>query len=189
MSDRSKTVHRGSQGRRGAGGGAGAGGGDSRLPAPAAAGIDDDAAVVGRRREVAALFRAAAGTGRRRTACNICPWECRTIWKSPSRKARRWCAWERPCSVRAGKIERLEGRILFAAAAGAHRRGRLFRRAARARWSRSATVEVNARDADVALYHLGNNRLHREIYQRALGSSRCGGAARRRAASFLSRTR
>ncbi|HTR36992.1 MAG TPA: hypothetical protein VMH80_13890 [Bryobacteraceae bacterium] len=29
-------------------------------------------------------------------------------------------------------------------------------------------VEVNAPDADIALYHLGNNRLHREIYQRAL---------------------
>lgn len=30
------------------------------------------------------------------------------------------------------------------------------------------TVKVNARDADVALYHLGNNRLHREIYQEAM---------------------
>ena len=30
-------------------------------------------------------------------------------------------------------------------------------------------VEVNAREADVHLYHLGNNRLHAEIYQRALG--------------------
>jgi hypothetical protein len=30
------------------------------------------------------------------------------------------------------------------------------------------TVQVNARDPDVALYHLGNNRLHAEIYQRAL---------------------
>lgn len=29
-------------------------------------------------------------------------------------------------------------------------------------------VEVNARHADIALYHLGNNRLHREIYRRAL---------------------
>ena len=29
-------------------------------------------------------------------------------------------------------------------------------------------VEVNARNADVALYHLGNNQLHREIYKRAL---------------------
>ena len=29
-------------------------------------------------------------------------------------------------------------------------------------------VEVNARDADVHLYHLGNNRLHQEIYQRAV---------------------
>jgi glycosyltransferase involved in cell wall biosynthesis len=29
-------------------------------------------------------------------------------------------------------------------------------------------LEVNARHADIALYHLGNNRLHREIYQRAL---------------------
>lgn len=29
-------------------------------------------------------------------------------------------------------------------------------------------VEVNARAADVRLYHLGNNRLHREIYRRAL---------------------
>ncbi len=29
-------------------------------------------------------------------------------------------------------------------------------------------VKVNARDADVRLYHLGNNRLHREIYQQAL---------------------
>lgn len=29
-------------------------------------------------------------------------------------------------------------------------------------------IEVNARDADVNLYHLGNNQLHREIYQQAL---------------------
>jgi hypothetical protein len=29
-------------------------------------------------------------------------------------------------------------------------------------------VEVNARQADICLYHLGNNRLHAEIYQRAL---------------------
>lgn len=29
-------------------------------------------------------------------------------------------------------------------------------------------VQVNARDADVHLYHLGNNRLHEEIYRRAL---------------------
>jgi glycosyltransferase involved in cell wall biosynthesis len=31
-------------------------------------------------------------------------------------------------------------------------------------------VEVNGRDADVSLYHLGNNPLHGEIYQRALTS-------------------
>jgi hypothetical protein len=29
-------------------------------------------------------------------------------------------------------------------------------------------VAVNQRDADIALYHLGNNQLHHEIYQRAL---------------------
>jgi glycosyltransferase involved in cell wall biosynthesis len=29
-------------------------------------------------------------------------------------------------------------------------------------------VEVNAADADIALYHIGNNLLHREIYQRAI---------------------
>lgn len=29
-------------------------------------------------------------------------------------------------------------------------------------------IEVNADDADIALYHVGNNRLHREIYERAL---------------------
>jgi glycosyltransferase involved in cell wall biosynthesis len=29
-------------------------------------------------------------------------------------------------------------------------------------------VDVNAEDADVGLYHLGNNQLHREIYERAL---------------------
>jgi len=33
---------------------------------------------------------------------------------------------------------------------------------------RHGTVEVNARRADVWLYHLGNNQFHREIYQRAL---------------------
>lgn len=33
---------------------------------------------------------------------------------------------------------------------------------------RHGAVEPNARHADVALYHLGNNQLHREIYQRAL---------------------
>ncbi len=31
-----------------------------------------------------------------------------------------------------------------------------------------AQVEVNAEDADVFLYHLGNNQLHRPIYERAL---------------------
>src|SRR4029077_11842764 len=30
------------------------------------------------------------------------------------------------------------------------------------------TVNVNASRADVFLYHLGNNQLHREIYRRAL---------------------
>ncbi len=33
---------------------------------------------------------------------------------------------------------------------------------------RRGTVEVNAADADVALYHLGNNLEHREIYRRAI---------------------
>ena len=33
---------------------------------------------------------------------------------------------------------------------------------------RHVTVEVNARRADVWLYHLGNNQFHREIYPRAL---------------------
>jgi glycosyltransferase involved in cell wall biosynthesis len=33
---------------------------------------------------------------------------------------------------------------------------------------RLGEVEVGARDADVCLYHLGNNSLHRDIYQRAL---------------------
>lgn len=31
-------------------------------------------------------------------------------------------------------------------------------------------VKVNARDADLPLYHLGNNGLHREIYERALNT-------------------
>ena len=33
---------------------------------------------------------------------------------------------------------------------------------------RHGTVEVNAADADIALYHLGNNSLHREIYHLAV---------------------
>jgi len=33
---------------------------------------------------------------------------------------------------------------------------------------RRGTVEVNPRRADVWLYHLGNNQLHRDIYRRAL---------------------
>jgi glycosyltransferase involved in cell wall biosynthesis len=33
---------------------------------------------------------------------------------------------------------------------------------------RHGGVEPHARQADIALYHLGNNQLHREIYQRAL---------------------
>jgi len=33
---------------------------------------------------------------------------------------------------------------------------------------RHGSVESHARHADVALYHVGNNRLHREIYRRAL---------------------
>lgn len=33
---------------------------------------------------------------------------------------------------------------------------------------RLGEVEVDARDADVCLYHLGNNSLHRAIYERAL---------------------
>jgi hypothetical protein len=30
------------------------------------------------------------------------------------------------------------------------------------------TVEIDAAECDVALYHIGNNSLHRDIYQRAL---------------------
>ena len=33
---------------------------------------------------------------------------------------------------------------------------------------RFGSIEVNPRQADVRLYHLGNNQLHRDIYQRAL---------------------
>src|SRR6266849_4867845 len=33
---------------------------------------------------------------------------------------------------------------------------------------RRGTVEPDAPDCDVAMYHIGNNRLHREIYARAL---------------------
>ena len=33
---------------------------------------------------------------------------------------------------------------------------------------RRGSVEVNASEADICLYHLGNNQLHREIYHRAL---------------------
>ena len=33
---------------------------------------------------------------------------------------------------------------------------------------KQGVVEVEAADADVALYHIGNNHLHREIYRRAL---------------------
>ena len=33
---------------------------------------------------------------------------------------------------------------------------------------RHGSVEPGARRADIALYHLGNNQLHRKIYRRAL---------------------
>ena len=33
---------------------------------------------------------------------------------------------------------------------------------------KQGVVEVGAADADIALYHIGNNHLHREIYRRAL---------------------
>ena len=38
-------------------------------------------------------------------------------------------------------------------------------------------VEVSPSACDVALYHLGNNALHGEIYRRALAAARSGGAA------------
>jgi hypothetical protein len=61
-----------------------------------------------------------------------------------------------------------EGRILRAVAAGAHRRGRLRGGAAhRSAPAMAAWSRARAR-CDVALYHLGNNPLHREIYRRAL---------------------
>jgi glycosyltransferase involved in cell wall biosynthesis len=34
--------------------------------------------------------------------------------------------------------------------------------------ARLGDIELNARDADVNLYHIGNNHLHREIYRRAI---------------------
>ncbi len=62
----------------------------------------------------------------------------------------------------------VDSRILFASATGALRRGRLFRRTAARAGQPLGAVQVNARDADVPLYHLGNNRLHGEIYEQAL---------------------
>ncbi len=38
---------------------------------------------------------------------------------------------------------------------------------------RHGTVEVNPAPADVWLYHLGNNQLHRAIYQFAHGAGIC----------------
>ena len=39
---------------------------------------------------------------------------------------------------------------------------------------RHGSVELHARHSDIALYHLGNNQLHREIYRRCLlYTSRC----------------
>ena len=51
---------------------------------------------------------------------------------------------------------------------------------------RHGQVEVAPARCDAALYHLGNNGLHADIYRRAIERSRSGGAARRRAASFPS---
>ena len=61
-----------------------------------------------------------------------------------------------------------EGRFLLAPAARAHRRRRLqlprYYRCLRS----CGAVEIAPEKCDVALYHVGNNTLHRDIYQRAL---------------------
>ena len=77
-------------------------------------------------------------------------------------------------------------RILRALAAGPYGGGRL-RGGVTGGSAPAWRVELRARHADVALYHLGNNQLHREIYRRALAAAWRGGAARCRAASFLPR--
>ena len=100
-----------------------------------------------------------------------CPsfrWECRTTLRPPSKKARRTCAWERRCLGRDPKLPHKAMKV------GSSRRCRprppespitvlrLFRSSGAAEpWSAPETC-------DVALYHVGNNALHREIYQRAL---------------------
>ncbi len=57
--------------------------------------------------------------------------------------------------------------LLFAAAAG--RSGVAdYAAALLAEMRRQGTVEAGAKQCDIALYHLGNNRLHAEFYRRAL---------------------
>ncbi len=63
----------------------------------------------------------------RSTGCAGSPWACRTIWKRPSKKAPRACAWVRRSSARGRSRRKPDAsRVLFAAAAGAHRSRRLF---------------------------------------------------------------
>ena len=112
-----------------------------------------------------------------------CPWGCRTIWKWPSKRARPWCAWGRPCLARGKSRDR---RIFLASAPGAHRRRRLFRRiSARARAARLREGE-RARAPTFRLYHLGNNQLASRNLRPGARAAWRGGAARRRAAAFLS---
>ena len=72
-----------------------------------------------------------------------------------------------------------------ALAAGRVRGWPITRRPLLAALRRHWRVESGARHADVALYHLGNNQLHRGIYRRALADAGSGGAARCGAAHFF----
>jgi len=74
------------------------------------------------------------------------------------------CASARRCSDR---DEKREGRIPVSASPGQIGCGRLLAALLEA-MRRTGRIEAGAAEADVFLYHLGNNQLHREIYRRAL---------------------
>ncbi len=147
---------------------AGAGARDSRVLASAAARIDDHAAVVGRRRKIAA--RISRGCARWPPSCNLAELSMGmshdlevAIEEGATHGARRHGA------VRAEEKRLTVG---FFSPLPPARTGVADYSAAllRALGGPGATgdVKVNDASADVCLYHLGNNRLHREIYRRAL---------------------
>ena len=128
-------------------------------------GLDDHAAVVGRCRGSRPYFRRLRELAQDARVDAAFHGHVARPGRPPSKKAPPAYGWERRCS---GDGRRRDRGLLFAAAAGPHRRGRLRGCPAGGVAPARARLPIAPRRCDVALYHLGNNALHAAIYRRAL---------------------